>query len=54
VQTGSHKAKQASPNQRGSKLLSYTHLIGLGDFAPEGATEISPGASEAQPGVRGL
>jgi hypothetical protein len=29
----------------------YTHLIGLGDFPPEGATEISPGASEAQPGV---
>jgi len=32
----------------------YTHLIGLGDFAPGGATEISPAASEAQAGVCGI
>ena len=28
----------------------YTHLIGLGDFAPEGATEISPGQAKRSPG----
>src|SRR6185503_6440658 len=32
----------------------YTHLIGLGDFAPEGRRKFSPGQAKRSPGFAGL